>query len=189
MSSESVWFEQVDTALVEYISGIVKLPDSTKSLVSVPVTIRKPDEDFKVEEYPCISLYNLYSNRNEMRYNPERQVVSRNVEDKVMVVEASAIPYDLEYQIDFWSKLQSEMNEMLRLWLSHNPDKYINLPVKDVSGNDRNSFMLQTEGLKKSDLITGDKRLFHSFITYKIWVELDEHIGSELPMVTQVVIP
>ena len=54
--SESVWFEQVDTALINYIKGIVKLPNSNGVLTSVPVKIRKPDEDFKIEEYPCITL-------------------------------------------------------------------------------------------------------------------------------------
>ena len=60
-SSESVWFEQVDTALIDYIKGIVKLPDASGVLTPVPVKVRKPDEDFKIEEYPCITLYNLYS--------------------------------------------------------------------------------------------------------------------------------
>lgn len=187
MPSESVWFEQVDIALVDYISAVVKLPNNKGVLTSVPVTIRKPDEDFKVEVYPCITLYNLYSNRNDLRYNPERQVVKRDSFNPTLVVEDSAIPYDLTYQIDFWAKKQSEMNEMTRLWLSHNPDKYINLPVKDVSGNQRNSFMLQTEGIKKSDFISGDKRLFHSFLTYRIWVELDERVDITTPMITTVI--
>lgn len=186
MPSESVWFEQVDTALIEYISNVVKLPNSKGTKVSMPINIRKPDEDFKIEVYPCITLYNLYSHRNDVRYNPERQFIKRDYENSKLDVEASAVPYDLSYQMDFWSKKQSEMNEMTRLWIAHNPEKYINLPVKDMSGNQRNSFMLQTEDIKKSDLISGDKRLFHSFITYKIWVELDERIGETKPMITQI---
>lgn len=186
MSSESVWFEQVDSALIEYIRGIVKLSNEKGELTPIPTKVRKPDEDFKIEVYPCITIYNLYSHRNELRYNPERQIVSRDVANALIRTEPGAIPYDLLYQIDFWAKMQSDMNNMLRLWVGHNPDKYINLPVKDMSGTNRNSFMLQTEDIKKSDLLSGDKRLFHSFITYKIWVELDEKISVEKPMITQI---
>lgn len=186
MPSESVWFEQVDVALVNHIKSIVKLPNSSGKLVSVPVTIRKPDEDFKIESYPSITIYNLYSKRDEIRYYPDRVITSKDPQRAKCIEESSAIPYNLFYQIDFWAKLQSQMNDMTRLWLGSCPDKYFNLPLKDMSGIDRNSFVCLTDDLKKSDLLDGDKRLFHSILTYKVWVELDERIGVEKPLITQV---
>lgn len=186
-TSESVWFEQVDVALIDYIKGIVKLPNSKGVLTPVPVKIRKPDEDFKIEEYPCITLYNLYSIRDEVRYNPETVIVERNIEDKTFVEEKSAIPYSLFYQIDFWSNLQSQMNDMTRLWLGHNPDRCFNLPVKDISGNDRSSFVIMTGDLTKSDFLTETKRTFHSSITYRVWVEIDEKIRTTGHLITEVV--
>lgn len=186
VTSESVWFEQVDTALINYIKGIVKLPNSNGVLTPVPVKVRKPDEDFKIEEYPCITLYNLYSKRDEERYFPDTVVVERDLDNNKIVEEKSAIPYSLFYQIDFWSRQQSQMNDMTRLWLGHHPDKYFNLPVKDLSGNDRDSFVLMTDDLKKSDFLTDTKRTFHSVLTYKVWVEIDEHLRSEGYLITEI---
>lgn len=186
VTSESVWFEQVDTALINYIKGIVKLPNSNGVLTPVPVKIRKPDEDFKIEEYPCITLYNLYSVRDEERYFPDTVVVERDFDNHRLIEEKSAIPYSLFYQIDFWSRQQSQMNDMTRMWLGNHPDKCFNLPVKDLSGNNRDSFVLMTDDLKKSDFLTDTKRTFHSVLTYKVWVEIDERIRTEGYLITEI---
>lgn len=186
VTSESVWFEQVDTALINYIKGIVKLPNSNGVLTPVPVKIRKPDEDFKIEEYPCITLYNLYSVRDEERYFPDTVVVERDFDNHKLIEEKSAIPYSLFYQIDFWTRQQSQMNDMTRMWLGHHPDKCFNLPVKDLSGNNRDSFVLMTDDLKKSDFLTDTKRTFHSVLTYKVWVEIDERIRTEGYLITDI---
>ena len=186
IGSESVWFEQVDVALIRYINGIVRLPNSNGVLTPVPVKVRKPDEDFKVEEYPCITLYNLYSMRDEVRYFPDTVVVQRDFERGKLIQERGAIPYSLFYQIDFWSRTQTQMNDMTRLWIGHHYDKSFNLPVKDLSGIDRDCFVLLTDDLKKSDFLTGTKRTFHSMMTYRVSVELDERIGIESDMVVSV---
>lgn len=186
VASQSVWFEQVDTALINYIKGIVKLPNSNGVLTPVPVKVRKPDEDFKIEEYPCITLYNLYSKRDEERYFPDTVVVERDLDNNKIIEERSAIPYSLFYQIDFWSRHQSQMNDMTRMWLGHHPDRCFNLPVKDLSGNDRDSFVLMTDDLKKSDFLTDTKRTFHSVLTYRVWVEIDERIRSEGYLITEI---
>ena len=60
--SETVWFEQVDTALIDFISKGIKIGYSP-----IDVRVRKPDEDFKKEDYPLISLYNVYSKRDDFR--------------------------------------------------------------------------------------------------------------------------
>ena len=183
-SSESVWFEQVDTALIDYIKGIVKLPDASGVLTPVPVKVRKPDEDFKIEEYPCITLYNLYSTRDVIRYYPDLVMVEKDPANNRVILEKGAVPYNLFYQIDFWSRLQSDMNDMTRLWLGHHPDGHFNLPVKDLSGNDRNSSVLMVDDLRKSDFLTETKRTFHSSLTYKVWVELDEKIRIDGDLIT-----
>ena len=186
VTSESVWFEQVDTALINYIKGIVKLPNSNGILTPVPVKVRKPDEDFKIEEYPCITLYNLYSVRDEVRYFPDTVVVERDPSKNRLIEEKSAIPYSLFYQIDFWSRQQSHMNDMTRQWLGHHPDKSFNLTVKDLSGNIRDSFVLMTDDLRKSDFLTDTNRTFHSVLTYKVWVEIDERIRTEGYLITEI---
>lgn len=187
--SESVWFEQVDTALISYIQGIVKLPNSNGILTPVPVKIRKPDEDFKIEEYPCITLYNLYSVRDEVRYFPDKVVVERDPVRNKLIEERGAIPYSLFYQLDFWSTKQSQMNDMTRMWLGYHPDRSFNLPVKDLSGQNRSSFVLMTDDLRKVDILTDKERTFHSVLTYRVWVEIDEKIRNESDMLTGIDYP
>lgn len=184
LPSESVWFEQVDTALINHIRGIVKLPNANGVLTPVPVKVRKPDEDFKIEEYPCISLYNLYSVRDNVRYYPDMVVVGRDLENNQAILEKGAIPYTLFYQIDFWSRLQTDMNNMTRIWLGNHPDLSFNLPVKDVSGNDRDCLVMLADSLRKFDHLENEHRTFHSALTYKVWVELDERIQVEKPMIS-----
>lgn len=188
-TSESVWFEQVDIALIKHIQESVRLLNGNRVLAPVPVKVRKPDEDFKIEEYPCITIYNLYSVRDEVRYCPDDVVVARDSVNKTLTKEKSAIPYSLYYQIDFWARKQSQMNDMTRLWLGHHPDRCFNLPVKDISGQDRSCFVLMTDDLKKSDFLSGIQRTFHSTLTYRVWVEIDERIQSESQMVTAIPYP
>lgn len=181
--SESVWFEQVDTALIAHIKNIVRLPDSSGVLSPVPVIIRKPDEDFKVEQYPCISLYNLYSRRDKDRYYSDPVVTARDEVHKTMTLEKAAIPFSLYYQMDFWSTSITQMNEMTRRWLSATPEQCFNLPVIDLAGKSRSSFVLETDSLRKSDILTSKERTFHSFLTYRVWVELDDRVAETKPMV------
>lgn len=181
MSSESVWFEQVDTAFIHHIKEIVRLGDS-----EIPVKVRKPDEDFKVESYPSITLYNLYSRRDNIRFFPDEIKVASDVVNHKCILEKGAIPFTLYYQIDFWSRNQSQMNDMTRIWLGHHPDPDFILPVHDVSGNERDCHVLLNDSmLNKSDNISGIERTFHSVLTYKVLVEIDEKIQREVDMITE----
>lgn len=183
--SESVWFEEVDTALINYIKSVVKIPNRQGELASVPVEVRKPDNDFKVEQYPSMTIYNLYSRYNSFRQGNSDTIKGYDVDKAKILVEKSAVPYDLYYQIDFWSKNITDMNKMTCAWLSK-ISRCFNLDVADSGGANRNVFVIRTDALKKNDYISGNNRVFHSFITYKIQVELDENIIIEKPMVTDV---
>lgn len=183
MPSESVWFEQVDSALISFIKSKINMYNNEGVLYSIPVSVRKPDEDFKIEQYPSITIYNTSSRFADERYDREAKIAYRSGNGKVQL-EDLALPYDLFYQIDFWSRTQTEMNEMTRLWLGKVP-KYFNLAVKDMSGIIRDCFVLQRSDLVKDDYLQGYDRTFHSTITYRISVELDEKLVTELPMVTE----
>lgn len=187
-TSESVWCEQVDTSWVEHIQSIVKFPHGN-SLFSVPVDILKPDADFKEESYPRITVYHLYSERDNIRYYPDSVVVERDFDNNSLTLEKGAVPFSLFYQIDFWSRTQSDMNDMLRIWLGHHPDRDFVLPVLDLSENLRDVSVLQIGNIAKIDQVEGNQRTFHSAVTYRVWVELDERIRSEVEMITQVPYP
>lgn len=57
--SSSVWYEQIDKGLIEFIQSVVVLPNSDGISVPVPVRVRKADEDLKKEDYPMVTIYNL----------------------------------------------------------------------------------------------------------------------------------
>ena len=177
--SESVWYEQVDTAFKQFLQEHILIENEP-----VKVVIRKPDDDFSKEEYPLISVYCLFDRFSQERYSPDLLIISRDEDTKKTVVEDSAVPYDLYYQLDFWSSLQSDMNDMTLQWKSL-VKKWFNLPLLDMSGNQRSSFVLSMNDFKKADLLNKGKRLFHSFGTYRVYVELDEKVQTEMPMVIE----
>lgn len=177
--SESVWFEQVDIALMRLLREVIQIDGNP-----VKVVIRKPDEDFNTEDYPLVSVYNLYDRFSRDRYSPEPVVVSQDFNNNFAVLEESALPYDLFYQIDFWASLQSDMNSMLKQWKSFAPF-WFNLDVFDESGNPRSCFVISRNDFSKADLLKKDgKRMFHSFGTYKVQVELDECKQEVVSIVT-----
>lgn len=183
--SQTVWYEEVETALKSRLEDVVKLPNKNGTLKSVPCYIRKPDEDFKVEQYPFTSIYAVSSRRDEFRYCREKIIVDKDVANRKIVYEQSAIPYNLIYQLDFFSMLQTQMNDMLRAWISYHPDRDFNLPVFDKSGIARDCFALQRDTIVKQDILRGSKRVFHSIITYRIYVEIDENVQTERSMITK----
>ena len=177
--SESIWFEQVDSALMKLLSQVIRVDGKP-----VKVVIRKPDEQFNEEDYPIVSIYNLGDKFSKVRYSPEPVVAYRNPEKHFLVLEESALPYDLMYQIDFWSTLQSDMNAMTKQWKSYSKS-WFNLEVVDDTGALRSCFVLSKNDFRKADLLKNGKRLFHSFGTYKIQVEIDENVQSLVPMLTE----
>lgn len=188
----TVWYRQINEGLVSFIQSIITLSDKEGNLVPVPVRIRKADEDFKEEDYPMITIYNLFtSKRDEKRYYPFKVVSSRDAQGKTCKLERPAVPYSLEYQIDFFSTLMSDMDEMLAKW-EFEAGRAFNLPVTDSGGTLRYTHALQTgNSVQKQDRLSDNTRIFNSSITYRIWAELDEEDGSrleEVPMVTEIFI-
>lgn len=185
--SANVWFEEVNTGLLKEIKRTVRIRDSKGSSVVLDdkaLVIRKPEEDFKFETFPCVSIYNLTYGHQPIRYNPNPvRVGEDNVNHKV-IFEDPAVPFDLEYQIDFWARYQEDMDYMTRTWLIKHFRQF-NLPVIDDGGNERTCNCLQIGSVTKSDLVLGGERLFHSIIKYHIWVELDNETRYNKPMVIQ----
>lgn len=174
--SANVWFEEVNIALLDEIRNTVKIKDMNGILTPLSdnaLIVRKPEEDFKFEVFPCVSIYNLNHKFDPQRYNPSPVKVGED-EEKV-VLEDPAIPFNLEYQIDFWSRYQTDMDCMTRTWLMKHFRQF-NLKVVDDGGTERTCNCLAMRGSAKSDLVLNGERLFHSVIKLQIWVELDDEI-------------
>lgn len=188
--SANVWFKEVSTGLLEELFNTVKVRDESDNLVSLPrkaFTVREPEEAFKFEVFPCVSIYSLDYSHNPLRYLPFPVAVSKDEENHQVILEDHAISFDLNYQIDFWSKYQTDMDDMTLSWLK-NHFRQFNLSVTDDGGVSRTCNCMVTNDIRRSDLIADKERLFHSFIKYRIWVEIDDETSYNNPMVTEVVI-
>ena len=185
--SANVWFEEVNIGLLEEIKNTVRVKNSKgvlKALKDEALLIRKPEEDFKLEVFPCVSIYNLSYKHDPARYNPSPVIIEEDEKNKVAVMEDSAVPFNLDYQIDFWAKYQEDMDCMTRTWLSKHFRQF-NLKVVDDGGVERTCNCLIQGSVAKSDLVLNGERLFHSIIKYQIWVELDDETRYNKPMVIQ----
>lgn len=183
--SANVWFEEVNTGLLQEIKDTVRYKNANGVLVALEdeaLIIRKPEEDFKFETFPCVSIYNLSYRHEPVRYNPAPVKVGEDKENKVVVLEDPAVPFDLTYQIDFWAKYQEDMDCMTRTWLSKHFRQF-NLNVVDDGGVERSCNCLTQGSIVKSDLVLNEERLFHSVIKLQIWVELDDETRYNKSMV------
>lgn len=187
--SASVWFTEVYAGLMKEIKKSVLYKDSSGyhlvALEDNQILVRKPEEDFKFEKFPCVSVYIVDYKHDPLRYNPEPVVVARDVTNNTATLEEMAIPFNLTCQIDFWSHYQEDMTDMTQLWLL-NHFRAFNLPVVDSGGTERTCNCFTQGSIVKSDLVLNKERLFHSIIKYEIWVEIDENMCYNTDMVTNI---
>ena len=185
--SATIWNEEVYTGLKNEVMKYVKKRTSTGvvNLNDKEVLIRKPEEEFKPESYPCVSLYITNQDHNKVRYNKDPKMVSLDKENSVAVMQDSPVPFDMTVNIDFWSKSQTDMDLMTKDWLSRHFRQF-NLPVMDSGGNERTCNCLRKGGIVKADLVKNAQRLYHSIISYTIWVEIDEEVRYNANVATKI---
>ncbi len=182
--SANVWFEEVNTGLIKEIRDSVRIKDRNGCLVPLDdkaIVVRKPEEDFKFEVFPCVSIYNSTFYHDPLRYNPTPVKIGEYKEENLAIMEEPAIPFVLNYQIDFWAEYQVDRDTMIRTWLMKHFRQF-NLDVLDDWGVDRSCNCLKQGSVINSDLVRNGERLLHSIIKYQIWVELDEEIRYNKPM-------
>lgn len=184
--SASVWHEQVYAGFREEIQNTVFIKDKKGVYVPLPqpqksIVVRKPEEDFKFEIFPCVSVYIKDYHHDPFRYDP--QPSRTNVMEKHKVeVEECAVPFNLNVQIDFWAQYQEDMDAMTQSWLMKHFRQF-NLSVVDSGGTPRTQNTIAVGSIVKSDLVLNKERLFHSIANYSIWVEIDDEVRYNVPMV------
>ena len=188
--SANVWFEEVERGLKEEILRTVEYltPAGVKEPVSKEmVFVRDPEEDLREEEIPCVTITPIMNRFDPRRYNPNPVVINRDTKNNTVHMQESAVPFNLTYQIDFWSRYREDMNIMTSSWIKKHFHQF-NLPVVDDGGVVRSSNALIYENMRPVDLMRNQKRLYHSIISYVIWVELDDEVGYNVSMVADRVV-
>lgn len=182
----NVWFEQVNIGLIEELKRTLRVRNRAGVFVPLPDSsfiVRKPEEDLKFGEYPCCSIYNKDYKFDPARHTAEPVRVSDDKESHRVLLEEPCVPFNLTYQIDLWTRYQTDMDDMTRTWLSTHFRQF-NLSVVDDGGVIRSCSCMMQGSIIKSDLVESQKRLFHSIINLVIWVELDNETRYNVPMVT-----
>lgn len=169
----SVWNEQVDTALLKLIEKVVRYTneDGVKSIPSV--LVRHPEGEFQIETFPTVSIYNYNQVFSKIRHDEQARPNMVYFDNNTKVaIEKPALPYDLFYQVDFWSEYQTDLNDMTRTWIA-NVEPRTTLEVVDTEGNTRHCVMYledMANMVEKEENINILRRVY----SYRIWVELDE---------------
>ncbi len=182
----SIWKEEVNTGLCNELLSNVKYKGKNNKLVPVDlVLVRVPEEEFKPEKFPCVSIYSLDDVFSTQRYNPSPRIKSIDKPSHSATMQEAGLPFNLRYQIDFWSKYQEDMDNMTMTWLSGHFRQF-NLPVMNDRGNKTTCNCLMNGKVVTSDLISGSERIFHKIFRYTIWVEIDQEKTYNTNIVTDV---
>ena len=157
----------------------------------IPVVVRKPDEDFKVESYPCIVLQITGATFSAGRSVKRETVkVSIDKENYTGIIRKTALPYDLALQIDFYSLSENELDSMIIKWLSKSRREFV-LNVKNRGGDDDDCLVTPNNGtvelnVVRLDEMNGDDRLFRACMNYTVYGRIEEAETEEVPLLRKV---
>ena len=185
----TIWYEEVDKGFVNEILKCIKCIDrTTGEPVAIPldnIILTKPEDDYKDEVYPSVHITHLFESHDKIRYNPNQQMISKNFEKNMAQMKDSPVPFSLFFQLDFYSKYQTEINTMTASWLKKHFRQF-NLEVVDSDGDIVTINVMVNETMKSADFLEGYERIYRRIISYRIWVELDDKIVYNVPMVKEV---
>ena len=185
----TILYESVDEGFVKEVLNNVKyISRDTGEPVSIQrdnIVLVKPEEDFKDEVYPSVHITHLFDAHDKNRYNPNQLVVGRNYETNMAQMKDSPVPFSLFYQLDFYAKYQTDLNAMTSSWLKKHFRQF-NLKVVDSDEDEVTINVMVNENMKSLDFLEGYERIYRKTISYHIWVELDDEIIYNVPMVKDV---
>lgn len=174
--SNTVWYEQVDIALITLI----------KQVLGEDMIVKfRGEDDFKDDQVSYVSIQHMGETFDVFRYDSKPVVTSK--EQGIVTLEDSAKPYTLNYLITLVTDKITHMNRMSMLWNNEVTNHY-NLDVLDMGGTPRSCYMrLEGKPVQQSEGYKED-RIFTNTYSYKIWVEIDECKSQTKPVVTTVIL-
>lgn len=180
--SGSIWFGEIDKTLKTLIPTKVYTLNEALEQVPLPTLIRTPESEFSSEKFPCATISSYGQRFDNFRYQRGKVVTSRDIELGKALIEDTAKPYSMMYQIDFWAKYFEDINLMTLLW-SSNFEKFNVLDILDSTGVMRSCDMILQNEVVLDQVRNKNERIFHRSYSYLIKVEIDENIEEEVPIV------
>lgn len=171
--NRSVWWREVDTALFNLISSTVYYVKDEKKQYIQPFIYPVNSNSKRKVSFPTVYIRHLGEVLDYYRYDDNPQLVKLDSDTGQAIYENSAMPYTLQYQIDFLAEEQYILNDITRSWEAKIPKRFM-LDVKDMSGEDRQCFTLRNVSSPVHLYKEGETRLFRLCVTLDVRVELDE---------------
>lgn len=185
----TIWYESLDKGLKEEIINSIKCLDKeTGEVINLPsnhVFFVRPEDEYKEEVYPSVHVTHLFEKHDKVRYNPNQMVVTRNIKEGTVGVKNHPVSFTIYFQLDFYSKYQTEINLMSSTWLQSHFRQF-NLNVIDSDNDEVTVNALSYEDMKSQDYMDGYDRIYRRIVSYKVWVELDSDVVENKPMVTNI---
>ena len=179
VASDTIWNREI-------LKGFIDLLNEkfAGKFSKFKVIVRKPDEDFKLETYPCAVLQITNSRFSVDRYyKKESYVVSKDKENYRGIVDKPPLTYDINLQLDFYANKENDLDTLEITWLSYFRQDF-NLQVKTRGGNDDDVHVMPDAGVsKRLDEMNGKDRLFRRCFNYKVYGRIEEHDRRDIPLV------
>lgn len=142
------------------------------------VVICKPDEDFKIEEFPCAVLQIPTYKFSIDRWSKIDRYVAGRDENNNYVIDSTPLPFDVYLQMDFYTKFQDDIDTLQIKWLSKF-GRDLMLEVETRGGKPSSVLVLPEGGAKRLDEVTGKERLFRLVQNFRVFARIDEHDNLE----------
>jgi len=180
MANTSVWYEEIDTALLDLLKNSMTINGN-----AVTAFVRKAEKEFKVEVYPSVSIYCVNTKYDINRDDPNLKEVLVGKDSSNAIYENKAVPFNLSYQIDLWARYKEHMNDLTQQFVVNIP-RWFNLDVLDASGNERSVLVQQRTSLTTRDYMSENERVYHSTAYFNVQTEVDGGVTTTKPLVKDV---
>lgn len=180
--SHTVWNKEIFAGFMDLLHDIF---DN-----GLPVVVKKPDEDFKVESYPCVILQATnYKFSVDRWYKYDEYMVARDTENFLGVVDKTPLPFDISVQMDFYSKSQEILEDMTVAWLFRfRRDLLLHVRCRGWEREGDSDFeddvlVLQEGEAKRMDEVQYSDRLFRACYNFNVHGKIEEHdLREEVPL-------
>ena len=166
----SVWYEEMDRAILSYIKKHITILDrKTNKRVPCPCKVRLPEEDGEIGSKPCITIAHIGEIKDYNRYNWQGYYKTSSSNSKELRLPKK---YNISFQVDLWTNYARDMNDLTIQWV----DKFDNLTSLPVIDNEGQEVLceISKNGFYSNAYTDKEERTFQSSYTYTLWVTIDE---------------
>ena len=171
-SSATIWFGEIYEGLQDLLHDMYGN--------SLRVEVVKPDGDFELEYFPCVTLqipdYHFSIDR---WYKKDSYVVA--AKDGYVVTDTPPLPYDMHLQMDFYATKQVDIDDLQIKWLSKFQRDLV-LPVINRGGDEDRTVIQADGGLEgiRYDEVRGKDRIFRVIHHFIVHGRIEEHDARQL---------